>query len=267
MSPIMRQPNSFRVPRYLRSILNTNTIKHARSTIFAPEGISSYWQYMCSSHTAWQVTLSENVHKFAELSQRIVVERSVTSQTSLSHHHHKTTEITSSHNISNVISTSLASSDDFNDRILAELTSSKYRDSPGRVIPASADIKTATSYGSTDIELSDDGKTLTTSTSMNVTTMKSHMKHSNESVRSITSSPAQLVQSKSVDNLESCASKVCEVITIQRPLKPQTEMDFSVPYNIINNYFSVGVVSICAMLGYTYFLAPCNSAYSNSAEI
>lgn len=32
--------------------------------------------------------------------------------------------------------------------------------------------------------------------------------------------------------------------TIQRPLKPQTEMDFLVPYNIINNYFSVGVVSI-----------------------
>lgn len=32
--------------------------------------------------------------------------------------------------------------------------------------------------------------------------------------------------------------------TIQRPLKPQTEMDFLVPYNIINNYFSVGVVSL-----------------------
>lgn len=32
--------------------------------------------------------------------------------------------------------------------------------------------------------------------------------------------------------------------TVQRPLKPQTEMDFLVPYNIINNYFSVGVVSL-----------------------
>lgn len=180
-----------------------------------------------------QVTLSENVHKFAELSQRIVVERSVTSQTTLSHS--KTTEISSSHNISHILSTSMASSGDFNDRILAELSSTNLSNlTNSAIIPS--DIK-LTNYGSTDVELSDDGKTMTTSTSMNVT--MSQVKRSNGSLTSL--SPVKLTQSKSVDNLE-CSAKVCDVV-IQRPLKVQTEMDFSVPYNIINNYFSVGVVS------------------------
>lgn len=86
---------------------------------------------------------------------------------------------------------------------------------------------------------------MTTSTSMNVT--MSQVRRSNGSLSSSTGgSPVKLSQSKSVDNLESgsgnCGAKVCEV-PIHRPLKVQTEMDFSVPYNIINNYFSVGVVS------------------------
>lgn len=170
------------------------------------------------------------MHKFAELSQRIVVERSVTSQTMLSRS--KTTEISSMHNISHIISTSLASSGDFNDRILADL-SSPCSDLTNEAIPT--DIKIS-NYGSTDNELREDGNVMTTSTSMNVT--MSQMNCSNGSL----SSSANLTTSKSVGNIEKNA-KICEVI-IQRPLKPQSEMDFSVPYNIINNYFSVGVVSI-----------------------
>lgn len=58
----------------------------------------------------------------------------------------------------------------------------------------------------------------------------------------------------SLDNNKNSELNNCKIneVTIQRPLKPQSEMDFLVPYNIINNYFSVGVVSIIYFFIFIY---------------
>lgn len=150
--------------------------------------------------------MSENVHKIADLSQRIVVEKSViqTYEEIKSHKSTKTTEIC----VENVNRTVSMSSSTIRETI---------NDSNSEHNGDIKDIEKCVNDSGTNangVVIGDDCDGVVTD---------GHLHTGNEA-------------------LNNCI-KLTDA-TIQRPLKPQTEMDFLVPYNIINNYFSVGVVSL-----------------------
>lgn len=83
-------------------------------------------------------------------------------------------------------------------------------------------------------------KSNSTNGGMNEDTVKKNADHATEPLRSTNS----VTKACDVLSVNSTITKLPPPeVTMQRPLKPQSEMDFAVPYNIINNYFSVGVVS------------------------
>ncbi len=154
--------------------------------------------------------MSENVHKIADLSQRIVVEKSVIqTYEEIKSQSTKTTEIcvenfnrTVSMSSSTIRETINDSKSECNGDIdMEKCVNDSVTNTNGIVIGDDCDR---------------DGVVVVTDSHLNTTT--------------------------GTDALNNCI-KLTDA-TIQRPLKPQTEMDFLVPYNIINNYFSVGVVSV-----------------------
>lgn len=215
------------------------------------------------------MTLSENVHKFAELSQRIVVERSVIQTYEETKDNTKTTEI---------------SVENFNRTVLSTSTHDELKSDADIVrIPEATTVLSTTNESNGDIRHSeentlvkmikfdrndgDDDDQVEVKVEQvnsigdpaymvtNCSATKSTMSVIKSSVTTTTNGG---VTSCSSSNTVECAlidnnkpnkgsealinnGKVSEV-TVQRPLKPQSEMDFLVPYNIINNYFSVGVV-------------------------
>lgn len=217
------------------------------------------------------MTLSENVHKFAELSQRIVVERSVIQTYEETKHNTKTTEI---------------SVENFNRTVLSTSTHAEINSDADIIsIPEATVLLSSTTESNGDIRHNDEN-TLTKMRNFeringddneqvevevvevnsngdpanivtNCSTTKSTMSVIKSSKTTATNggvtscSSSNTVESAIIDNNKPNKGsealinngKVSEV-TVQRPLKPQSEMDFLVPYNIINNYFSVGVVSI-----------------------
>lgn len=229
------------------------------------------------------MTLSENVHKFAELSQRIVVERSVIQTYEEIKNNTKTTEI-SVENFNRIVSSSSTHADLCSDAEIIGipaastlLCSTFAADSNGDICHGGAeDIVTTkmlniaegddgendadqqvevqvvevngTGGGGADAATMFSTKCSTTKSTMSV--IKSSMTTATNGGVTSCSSSSNIAESTVIDNNKPNKgsealinnSKLNEV-TVQRPLKPQSEMDFLVPYNIINNYFSVGVVS------------------------
>lgn len=145
------------------------------------------------------MTLSENVHRVVELSQRIIVEKSVIQTYEEIKHNLKTTEICVES--TRTVSNSSAASD-------------------GSVVHDEEDINCEHNKNG---DISDNGDECVLDDSCH--TLNGECE-------------TQLNGSEALSSLSKQESM------IQRPTKPKSEMDFCVPYNIINNYFSVGVVSI-----------------------
>lgn len=211
-----------------------------------------------------QVTLSENVHKFAELSQRIVVEKSVIQkyeeELTLSNTIKSTTEI--SVDCSRMMSSSLSSSgmiafSSSTDRISeirlpeeGDHENNQTDDGPSGETNGISNGENKQSEHQTcaehNAEHIDAGEMIKakTSSKMKLSKIATNVSGS-ESTKTLVNTPDSI---KACDLLSQFASTPTSKlppheVTVQRPLKPQSEMDFSVPYNIINNYFSVGVVS------------------------
>lgn len=171
-----------------------------------------------SSFVQLQVTLSENVHKIADLSQRIVVvEKSSVIQTyeEIKSQSTKTTEICVE-NCNRTVS----------------MSSSTIRET----------INDSKSEHNGDIEMEkcvvDDDDSVPNTNGIVIGDVCSD------------GVVTECHPSADGEALNNC-NKIADM-SIQRPLKPQTEMDFLVPYNIINNYFSVGVVSFMSFITYTH---------------
>lgn len=150
------------------------------------------------------MTLSENVHKIADLSQRIVVEKSVIqTYEEIKSHSTKTTEICVE-NFNRTVSMSSST--------IRETINDSNSECNGDIKDVEKCVNES-GANTNGVVIGDDCDGVVTD---------GHLTTGNEA-------------------LNNCY-KLTDA-TIQRPLKPQTEMDFLVPYNIINNYFSVGVVS------------------------
>lgn len=208
---------------------------------------SIHFQFSCV-----QVTLSENVHKFVELSQRIVVEKSVIQscyeeqQQIIQNKNSKTMEFS----VKNyrTVSTSSSSS---TKATTPTITSGPTQTIISKITPATAgsatQIQQQTAFMLNDTNhLTNNGDTAmdNSETFVDETTNGGECMSPSSNGSVIDEKTNNILGS---DTLINSTTKLPEVM-VQRPLKPQSEMDFSVPYNIINNYFSVGVVSSISLI-------------------
>lgn len=185
-----------------------------------------------------QVTLSENVHKFAELSQRIVVEKSVIQK-------YEEEMITRD----NIIKSTTEICVENHSRVVSSTSSTSTKDIANTNGILNGDIEESDQQTTVEEEademVDNDGATLTTKASSKVTLSKIMTKSDGRETKSNANTPDSNKASDFLSHFtKTPTNKVtAPEVTVQRPIKPQSEMDFAVPYNIINNYFSVGVVS------------------------
>lgn len=208
--------------------------------------------------------MSENVHKFVELSQRIVVEKSViqkyeeeTARNSLNRI--KSTQEISLQNYNRITMTSSSSASNVNSKLPSiDKLDNIQHDTDASTSAAgitngdvTTDVKEKNNldHGFSNNQLCANKQIKECVTTMTMTqqkkTISSKITTSGGNLSS-TCNDGNGNDNKTGDVLSnfSITKLPPPEVTMQRPLKPQTEMDFSVPYNIINNYFSVGVVSI-----------------------
>lgn len=190
-----------------------------------------------------QVTLSENVQKVIELSHRIIVEKSViqscdensTKTTEISmentkrvvlsdnngtsteshHQHHSMTTISSSHKEITQQTTRATSNGDI---VSKEPTSSPHSET---VINGSSECHTEVINGSADPA---------SPTSPKDTEIDKARADVEDEPDEVVASPTSTTAKE-------------RIVDLPKLIKPQAASEFTIPYNIVNNYFSVGVVS------------------------
>lgn len=210
--------------------------------------------------------MSENVHKFAELSQCIVVEKSVIQkyEKEITQHNtikKSTTEISVENSSRMMSSSSSLSSSKMTTAFRSstdQLSECKFTvgsdrqdgDVPTNEEPSNnnqngeiieSDHQTSIVH---DAETVDDDEKITTKKCSKMRLSKITTNGS-ESTKSNANTPDSVKSSDLLSQFTMTPTSKMAPAEVTRPLKPQSEMDFAVPYNIINNYFSVGVVSVC----------------------
>lgn len=204
-----------------------------------------------------QVTLSENVHKFVELSQRIVVEKSVIQscyeeqQQIIQNKNSKTME----YSVKNYRTVSTSSSSSM--KATTPTITSGPTQTTSKITSSSSSPTAAASSSQqqpTSAFMFNDTNHLTNNGNVATDNSEIYVDETTNCGECMAPSSNGVIDEKTYnilggDGLINSTTKLPEVM-VQRPLKPQSEMDFSVPYNIINNYFSVGVVSINSYIKY-----------------
>lgn len=208
------------------------------------------------------------MHKFAELSQRIVVEKSVIQkyEEEISTQNNTIKSEISVENCSRMVSSSSSSSS--TRKIVIRSSTEQINDASveaaeiaceGDDAAAAAAVSNGNTVRNGDVNESDqqtsvehhhhtesgeDGEKITIKKTSKMKLSKITTNGS-ESIKSNANTPDSVRAGDLLSQFQMTpTSKVPPTeVTVQRPLKPQSEMDFAVPYNIINNYFSVGVVS------------------------